>query len=52
MELLKYADVLVDGRFELSKRNIKLKYRGSENQRVLDVVKSIEKSRPVKLDNQ
>lgn len=52
MELLKYADVLVDGRFDLSKRNIKLKYRGSENQRVLDVVKSIEKSRPVKLDNQ
>lgn len=52
MELLKYADVLVDGRFELSKRNIKLKYRGSENQRILDVVKSIEKSRPVKLDNQ
>lgn len=52
MELLKYADVLVDGRFELSKRNIKLKYRGSENQRVLDVVKSIEESRPVKLDNQ
>ena len=52
MELLKYADVLVDGRFELSKRNIKLKYRGSENQMVLDVVKSIEKSRPVKLDNQ
>ena len=52
MELLKYADVLVDGKFDLSKRNIKLKYRGSENQRVLDVVKSIEKSRPVKLDNQ
>lgn len=52
MELLKYADVLVDGRFELSKRNIKLKYRGSENQRVLDLVKSIEESRPIKLDNQ
>lgn len=52
MELLKYADVLVDGKFDLSKRNIKLKYRGSENQRVLDVVKSIEESRPIKLDNQ
>lgn len=52
MELLKYADVLVDGRFDLSKRNIKLKYRGSENQRILDVAKSIEESRPIKLDNQ
>ncbi|MDU1175562.1 anaerobic ribonucleoside-triphosphate reductase activating protein [Peptostreptococcus anaerobius] len=52
MELLKYADVLVDGKFDLSKRNIKLKYRGSENQRILDVVKSIEESRPIKLDNQ
>ncbi|MGG7144858.1 anaerobic ribonucleoside-triphosphate reductase activating protein [Clostridium nigeriense] len=38
--ILSYADVLVDGRFELDKRNISLKYRGSSNQRVIDIAKS------------
>ena len=33
-ELLKYTDVLIDGRFELSKRTLALKWRGSSNQRV------------------
>ena len=41
-DILKYVDVLIDGRFELNKRNISLKYRGSSNQRVIDVVKSKE----------
>lgn len=36
-KILEYVDVLVDGRFEIDKRNINLKYRGSENQRVIDV---------------
>lgn len=39
-EILDLVDVLVDGRFELEKRNLNLKYRGSENQRVIDVKKS------------
>lgn len=43
LEILRLIDVLVDGRFEIEKRNIKLKYKGSENQRVIDVKKSIEK---------
>lgn len=50
LKLLEEVDVLVDGRFELSKRNIKLKYRGSENQRVLDVKKSLKSSSPVLLN--
>ncbi len=39
--LLSILDVLVDGRFELSKRSLMLKYRGSENQRIVDVQKSL-----------
>lgn len=35
--LLDETDLLVDGRFELDKRNLMLKFRGSENQRIIDV---------------
>lgn len=34
-ELLSYIDVLVDGKFMLEKKNIRLKFRGSENQRII-----------------
>ncbi|MDK2919743.1 MAG: anaerobic ribonucleoside-triphosphate reductase activating protein [Candidatus Petromonas sp.] len=40
-EFLKYIDVLVDGPFVLEKKNLLLKFRGSENQRILDVKKSL-----------
>ncbi len=40
-KLLSILDVLVDGRFELAKRSLMLKYRGSENQRIIDVQKSL-----------
>lgn len=39
--LIECADVLIDGQFEKAKRNIKLKYRGSENQRVIDVKETL-----------
>mgnify|MGYP004683107457 CR=1 FL=1 len=41
LELLKYVDVLVDGKFELDKRDISLLFRGSANQRIIDVKKSL-----------
>lgn len=39
--ILPFIDVIVDGRFVQSKRNISLHFRGSENQRVIDVKKSV-----------
>lgn len=39
-KLLSLADVLVDGPFILEQRNLTLQYRGSENQRVIDLVKT------------
>ncbi|MEF2968436.1 anaerobic ribonucleoside-triphosphate reductase activating protein [Paenibacillus sp. M1] len=46
-ELLSYCDVLIDGRFLLEQRNLKLKWRGSENQRVIDVKQSLITKQPV-----
>ncbi len=40
-EVLKYIDVLVDGLYVDKLRNPKLKWKGSENQRVIDVKKSL-----------
>ncbi|WOF22502.1 anaerobic ribonucleoside-triphosphate reductase activating protein [Microbacterium betulae] len=40
-ELLSQLDVLVDGRFELAERDLTLAFRGSRNQRVLDVPASL-----------
>lgn len=39
--LLEEVDVLVDGRFELAQRDLRLQFRGSRNQRVLDVRRSL-----------
>ena len=40
-ELLRNIDVLVDGPFLLSERSLELSYRGSHNQRILDVPASL-----------
>ena len=45
--LLKYVDVLVDGKFMQRKKNISLQFRGSENQRVIDVKKTFETGKVV-----
>ena len=40
-ELLEQCDWLIDGRFVLSQRTLNLRYRGSKNQRIIDVHKSL-----------
>lgn len=41
MRLLSLTDVLVDGRFILAERSLGIKWRGSRNQRLVDVKKSL-----------
>jgi len=40
-ELLSLCDVLVDGPFVAEKKNLKLRFRGSENQRLIDVPRTL-----------
>ena len=46
-ELLALLDVLVDGRFVQAEHDISLRFRGSRNQRLLDVPKSLAAGQPV-----
>ncbi|MDT2817644.1 anaerobic ribonucleoside-triphosphate reductase activating protein [Vagococcus lutrae] len=41
LQLLEQVDILVDGRFEIDKKDLNLQFRGSSNQRILDVPKSL-----------
>lgn len=41
LEMLSLIDILVDGRFDISKKNLMLQFRGSSNQRIIDVKKSL-----------
>lgn len=40
-EILKYIDILVDGDYQKDKHDLSLKFRGSSNQRIIDVQKTL-----------
>lgn len=46
-KILDYIDVLIDGKFEESKKDLNLYWRGSSNQRIIDVKKSLKENKIV-----
>lgn len=49
-ELLSLFDILIDGKFIEEKKNISLAFRGSENQRIIDIKKTFQEGKIVELD--
>lgn len=45
--LIEHTDIVIDGQFKKELRDITLKWKGSSNQRVIDVQKSLEKGETV-----
>ena len=46
-EIIHYLDVCVDGEFQVDKKEVRLKWKGSSNQRVIDVQASLRENRVV-----
>lgn len=46
-ELLNHIDILVDGKFILEEKSLDIYFRGSRNQRIIDVKKSLEENKVV-----
>lgn len=49
-KLLEQTDYLIDGRFELELRTLNLRFRGSKNQRIIDVKKSLQSGEVVQTE--
>jgi len=43
-DILSFVDVIIDGRFDISKKDLNLLFRGSSNQRIIDVQRSIKEN--------
>ncbi|MGO3549056.1 MAG: 4Fe-4S cluster-binding domain-containing protein, partial [Paucilactobacillus nenjiangensis] len=47
LEMLSYVDILIDGRFLEAKKDLTLQFRGSSNQNIIDVKKSLAQDKVV-----
>jgi anaerobic ribonucleoside-triphosphate reductase activating protein len=47
MDLIRASDVLVDGPFLLAQRRLDIRFRGSANQRIIDVPKTLQRGEVV-----
>lgn len=47
LEIVKYVDVLIDGRFDAKLKSLRSRYKGSSNQRVIDIAKTLKKGKCV-----
>ena len=50
-EMLSYIDVLIDGEFKLELKNPNLRFRGSANQRVINVQESMKQDTIISWDD-
>lgn len=50
-EILKYCDVLVDGPFIEERKDLRLRFKGSKNQRIIDVQKTLSEGKVTLLEN-
>ncbi|MBR2528121.1 MAG: anaerobic ribonucleoside-triphosphate reductase activating protein [Blautia sp.] len=50
-KILSLADILVDGEFQIARKNIALAFRGSENQRIIDIQKSLRENAVIPAEN-
>ena len=50
-KILDYIDVLIDCKFEESKKDLNLYWRGSSNQRIIDVKQSLKENKIIEWKN-
>lgn len=51
-EIVTYLDIVVDGEFVVKQKNLKVNFRGSDNQRIIDVKKTMEAGKIVHWENE
>ena len=51
-EIVSYLDIVVDGEFVVKQKNLKVNFRGSDNQRIIDVKKTLEAGEIVHWENE